>query len=93
MTVEIKQYQEDFAIDKDKPVPPHSERGRGRPSRYPFELMEVGDSVFVECFGRDIGKTQAIILGAANSKYRNKEVKKYFTTRKEKSGVRFWRTK
>lgn len=58
-------------IDKNIPIPPK----RGRPKKYPFDEMEVGDSCLV--------KTKGVLSRRIDGKR--------FTTRTVKGGVRVWR--
>ena len=63
-------------VSKDVPVPPDWV--------FPFEVMEVGDSFFV-----DGGKLQVV----CNNNYRTgKKLDRKFIARCEKEGVRVWRT-
>ena len=63
-------------ISKDVPVPPDKRR-------YPYRVMEVGDSFFVEG-----GKLQVV----CNNNYRTgKKLDKKFIARREDLGVRLWR--
>ena len=64
-------------VSKDVPVPPDKRR-------YPYKVMEVGDSFFV-----DGGKLQVV----CNNNYRTgKKLDRKFIARCEKEGVRVWRT-
>jgi len=64
-------------VSKDVPVPPDKRR-------YPYKVMEVGDSFFV-----DGGKLQVV----CNNNYRTgKKLERKFIARCEKEGVRVWRT-
>lgn len=72
-------------VDRNIPIPPKE----GRPNKYPFESMKIGDSFEV----RDVPKTT--VLNAANSwaKRHNKKVKFEIRYDKEKRILRIWRTK
>lgn len=37
-----------ITVDKNVPIPPVQRPGVGRPAKYPFRQMEIGDSFFVE---------------------------------------------
>jgi hypothetical protein len=64
-------------ISRDVPVPPDKRR-------YPYRVMEVGDSFFVEG-----GKLQVV----CNNNYRTgKKLERKFIARREEGGVRVWRT-
>jgi hypothetical protein len=64
-------------ISRDVPLPPHKRR-------YPYRVMEVGDSFFVEG-----GKLQVV----CNNNYRTgKKLDRKFIARREQEGVRVWRT-
>jgi hypothetical protein len=70
-------------IEKNIPL---DQNGAGRPPKYPFGDMAVGDSVF---FGGDASETMNPKLAArAYGRYHGKK----FTTRKQDGGVRIWRT-
>lgn len=69
-----------FKIEKGIKLPP----ARGGDVVYPFGEMNVGDSFFAQ-----IPRTN---VAAAASLY-GKRKKQRFATRKEKGGVRVWRTK
>ena len=63
-------------VSKDVPVPPDKRR-------YPYKVMEVGDSFFV-----DGGKLQVV----CNNNYRTgKKLERKFIARCEERGVRVWR--
>jgi hypothetical protein len=63
-------------VSKDVPVPPDKRR-------YPYKVMEVGDSFFV-----DGGRLQVV----CNNNYRTgKKLERKFIARCEKEGVRVWR--
>ncbi len=57
----------------------------GRPSKYPFSAMELGQSFYIE------GITQAGARSAAYCWSRNHNGTK-FVTRAEGEGIRIWRT-
>ena len=64
-------------ISKDVPLPPHKRR-------YPYSVMEVGDSFFVE---------GGVLQVVCNNNYRTgKKLERKFIARKEENGVRVWRT-
>lgn len=58
--------------------------GRGRPPKYPFHAMEVGQSVFVE------GQTTQGLAPMA-ARLHGKAHGKTFTSRSQDGGVRIWR--
>ena len=63
-------------LTKDVPVPPDKRR-------YPYKVMDVGDSFFV-----DGGKLQVV----CNNNYRTgKKLDRKFIARCEEGGVRVWR--
>ena len=70
-------------IDKNIPIPPNNSQG-GRPSKYPWRDMAVGDSFRVE------GKTCNAVTGMASSAGKRLGMK--FTVRTEDGGHRIWRT-
>lgn len=63
-------------IDKNVPIPP---AGQGRPRKYPFDEMDVGDSFF-----------SGSIASVESSAYSRNDGKK-FVLRKVRGGVRVWR--
>ena len=64
----------------------------GRPPKYPFHEMEVGDSFFIPSdAGRDARLVQASVMGTIReSRHRFTDQRK-FCTRKVEGGVRVWR--
>lgn len=76
-------------IEKGVPVPESTNgksgrTGIGRPRKYPFEDMEVGDSIFVE--------GQTMRGGAYKSARRyTQKTGVAFTAHLEKGGIRIWR--
>ena len=77
----------DFVIEKGIPVPP-SLRGK----RYPFNEMEIGDSILIPCGGESVNferfrnRVTAYMSGARKE---NKELK--LVSRKVEGGIRVWR--
>jgi len=67
-------------IEKGIPIP---NDGRGRPSRYPWTTMDVGDSFFIP------GKTAHDFSGIASGA--GFRTGRKFTTRTVEGGVRVWR--
>lgn len=74
--------QEEFKIEKGVPVPKSGGQGIGK---YPFNKMEVGDSVFFSGSKYSIGAVRTASLNWA--RYNGKKV----MSRKEGDGVRIWR--
>jgi hypothetical protein len=73
-----------FRIDKGLPAP----SGRsGRPPKYPFRELEVGDSFFVE---GDPRKLSGSVLGCAKNIV-GKRFSSQKTTHNGKPGIRVWR--
>ena len=79
----------DFKIEKNVPIPEH--RGRKKGFKYPWEEMQVGDSILIP-------KKRRSSAGSSSDYYsrtkENNEVK--FTSRIEEvqpDMVRFWRIK
>lgn len=68
-------------IDKGIPVPPENSHA----SKYPFDLMEIGDSFFVSAEERkpDHMRSTASIHG--------KRIQKRYSVRKVENGTRVWR--
>ena len=73
-------------ISKNHPVPDYdkNKKSRGRPPKYPFDDMEVGDSFLAEGQDWDDGGRCA-----ANNHGRRKN--KRFIARKQENGIRIWR--
>ena len=70
-----------FKIEKDVPPPV------GRPSKWPFIHMQVGESVYIA--GEDM---DGHAMRAARAVAWRSEGKKIFVGRLEKDGIRIWRT-
>lgn len=72
-----------FKIEKDVPVAKISGGpGRPRDSKYPFDLMDVGDSFFV-----DTDKSSGHIVAQGNKRHPDRK----FVSRTVEGGVRVWR--
>ncbi len=72
----------EFHIEKGIPVPKMT--GAGRKTKYPFDVMEVGDSFFV----KDAKvKTLSRTCGS-----HGKRLSRKFISRTVEGGVRVWRT-
>jgi hypothetical protein len=69
-------------IDKGIPIP---KQGRGRPSVFPFEDMEIGDSIFVPV---KEAKDKSRAIGRAAMYARTHGVR--FKTRTVEGGIRIW---
>jgi len=66
-------------VEKNIPIPPEKKR-----NVYPYKAMEIGESFFIPT-----GKIQIV----CNANYRTgKQLNKKFIARKDKEGVRVWRT-
>jgi hypothetical protein len=68
-----------FKIEKGIPIPPEQPK-----FKYPWDLMEVGDSFFVQ-------KPANSFAGGVAA--RSKKGPKQYTYRRENGGLRVWRTK
>lgn len=85
-----------FQIEKAIPLPA-VEAGQGRPPKYPFAQLEVGDSFFVPAEVKE-GDTQeqavARLRGRMDSNKRQGQKLTGFTlaVRTVEGGVRIWRT-
>lgn len=79
-----------YEIVKDKPLPPRVKVG-GRPTKYPFAEMEVGDAFCVPG-GENIGVCQARVCTTAKQYVQNSAPDKKFTTRRLDGNVWVWRT-
>lgn len=69
-------------VVKNIPAP---EAVRGRPSKYPFGSLDVGDSLFAD--GQD-----GVRLRMAAAQYRYNHPGFNFSARRDGSGIRVWRT-
>lgn len=69
-----------YVIENDVRIPCRDPRGR--PAKYPFSRMNVGDSVHIEGGGKRPG------VAAQQYGYRNRMAFSYRTT---ETGVRVWR--
>lgn len=72
-------------IENNVPMPSAS-NGAGRPPKYPFKKMEVGDSVFFDNEPMGSQSNPSMLSKQHGAKYG-----KRFTSRKEAGGVRIWR--
>lgn len=76
-----------FKIEKEVPIPPKPPKTKsgGRPRKYPFLLMEIGDS-----FSIPAEKIAAVSMAAYNC---SKKYGRKFSTRRGEDGVsaRCWR--
>lgn len=77
-------------VDKGKKMPPVHQPQSGRPNKYPFEKMKIGDSFF----SGGINTRHSIYssLRNYNSNFQTK-VKIKISIRQEDNGVRVWRIK
>lgn len=74
----------EFIVDEDVLVPTPANM------KYPFGIMDVGDSFFVEDCNENL-RNKITLAGRQWSKRRGSE--RTFVSRKEDGGIRFWRTK
>ena len=77
-----------YEIEKNVPIP--KPQVVGRPSKYPFEKMDVGDSFFVENQKHESVYKLSVTISQATRRSRLKG--KRFTVRQLDGGVRVWRT-
>jgi hypothetical protein len=74
-------------IEKGVPLPPnYNQPGKGRPAKYPFRKMEVGDSFFLAGDKRVCGSVSS---SCHHLTMRHPEFR--FTVRKVEGGYRVWR--
>jgi len=83
-----------FKIDKDIPLPPDM---RSRVSKYPWGMMEVGDSLFLPIEEGDDGKRMKNRIAQSCRNFGKKQEPEWkYTLRyrleNEVSGVRIWRS-
>ena len=82
-------------VEKGVPIPPRRWRGggpRGGDPKYPWPLMEVGDSFFIPTHSRDEAILMNLKIGSSATTYMRKHGVK-FTARSLDDGVRYWRVK
>lgn len=81
--------ESDYKIEKNIPLKPRKRDKWKHPSKYPFRIMEIGDSFFVPNYSRD----KMMRVSTAGRSYFAK-MNKYdvmtVTTRKEGTGFRVW---
>lgn len=81
-----------ITIDKDVPIPTG---GKGRPSEYPFDQMEVGDSFAIPLTGEHNKSGQDLSASRLTSAARHRAVRLGFKftvrTDKEAGVARAWR--
>jgi len=75
-------------IDNLVPIPEENRSGMGRPEKYPFSKLEVGDSILF-----DPEPAGSLSRPAAAARTRAMRTDMKFTCRKEGTGVRIWRIK
>ena len=76
-----------FDIEKNIPI---TSAPRKDP-KYPFVLLEVGDSFFVPTVGEDYHRIRQDVANAAHRQRKYSKTGEY-CTRKAEGGVRVWRT-
>lgn len=81
-----------YEIKKNVPVP-EKQHGGGRPQKYPFAEMDVGDMFFVPCAPKDYTKTRSAVSSSARLRVRRSLQDRQFTIRKQEGGVSVWRIK
>lgn len=98
--VEVSKAPPRYIIDKDVPIPERDLRAPRRPTIYPFDKMEVGQSFFVplsEFPGITNAKLSRRLVSAVNSWRERRGVKWTFryrlaaTVENGVEGVRLWR--
>jgi len=83
---------EPSAVESGVPIPEKKSTINGKPRRYPFSTMEVGDSFFVkQVKGYPMTSLHRNVSGQASRRAAAHEDEKY-TTRQVEGGVRVWRT-
>ena len=83
-----------FRVERDIPIPPFKRKGNrhsGDP-KYPWPLMEIGDSFLVEAEGRDAAVLAQLKVASSATWFAKKHGKK-FLSRTCENGVRWWRVK
>lgn len=73
----------EYVIEKDIPVPAKKHAGRAR--TYPFDRMEVGDSIFVNS-GKGVSASRAAYL------YGKKNGMRFTARLDDEKNARIWRT-
>jgi hypothetical protein len=74
-----------FKLEDGVPLPAHTRRGHGRPAKYPFLEMGVGQSFLAP-------KEDAERVGAAAKIWKRRHAGWDYVTRTDESGIRVWRT-
>jgi len=76
-----------YEVSSDHPLPDGlTHRGRGRPSKFPLQKLEIGQSFFVPC--STPADKNAVSVSA---RYFAQKLKRKFTTRSVDGGMRVWR--
>lgn len=78
----------DYLIEKNIPIPP-DRRGNNK-STYPFNKMDVGDSVF---FADPIGLKATRAAHGAGPKRKGRKFRSRRLTENDQRGTRIWRVK
>ena len=81
-----------YEVEPPEPVNPGG--GEGRPTKYPWDEMDIGGSFWKQC---EKGETPAQVgnklTSAARNWSRNRMPGSLFTSRQEGNGARVWRIK
>jgi hypothetical protein len=86
-----KGYDLTFKIEKG--VPPPKARGHTKPLKYPWDQMEVGESILVPITSQDQDERRRLYQTARCAAYSyGKRKKRKYETRVVAKGIRIWRT-
>jgi hypothetical protein len=86
----MKGYGVSFKIEKG--VPPPKARGHTKPLKYPWNEMDVGDSILVDISAKDQDERRRLYQTARCAAYSyGKRKNRKFETRVVSKGIRVWR--
>lgn len=81
----------DFVIEKNVPLPTLNRRGAVG-SRYPFDMMQVGDSFAIDASGPVVLSYRTKSLRSIISRYSKAHNKKFSVYKMSDTQIRIWRT-
>lgn len=91
LTKEELQEGYDIKVDQNVPVPPDVQYGGERRSKYPFRIMDVGDSFFIPNLSDVKIKSMHRTVSSWNRRKESKQHGKRWACRQVRGGVRVWR--
>jgi hypothetical protein len=78
----------EYPIEHGIPLPERTRGGQRGTSKYPFYVIEIGDSFFVAGAGDSRHQTMVI----SSTSHARKRTGREFSTRQVDGGIRVWRT-